>query len=207
MPDIRNYDINDKGLKNADSEKSGGIINPLAGSLPKTRKGEYETLKRVGQARKRLPVVVDIIIAILMLAMIAGVFVGAFYLFRYFTVDYDTVNVEYTVVLDNVTVGKLKNENVYCDINGSTVYFGKIKSAAVDGNGNTVLLIAVTVKYKEDEGYFIGEERLAVGSRYALRTEQGTALTGTVVGFVDKSKPEEELSLLTPALALVKGGR
>ena len=207
MPDIKNYDVNDKGLKHADADKSGGVLNQLTGSIPKNRKSDYDTVKRVRQARKRLPIVVDVIIAILILAMIVGAFVGAFYLFRYFTVDYDTVNVEYTVVLDSSVAGKLKNENVYCDIDGNTVYFGKIKKAETDGMGNTLIRISATVRYKEDEGYTLGESRLAVGARFALRTEQGVSFAGTIVEFVDKSKPEEELSLLPPVVAVVKGGR
>jgi hypothetical protein len=36
MPDIKNYDINNKGLKNADSDKYGGITNQPLASLAKT---------------------------------------------------------------------------------------------------------------------------------------------------------------------------
>ena len=186
MPDIKNYDINSKGLKNADSDKSGGITNQPLATLAKTRKNDYSPIKKIRSARKRMPIVVDVIIAIILAIIIGAVAVGGFYAFRYFTVDYDTVDVEYMIILDENSAKNLKNEQVYCDIDGNTLHFGKIKSIGTDGNGRQVVVIAHTVKYKADEGYSIGEERLAVGRSYNLRTENGTNVSGTVVEFLDK---------------------
>ena len=189
MPDIRNNDVNDKGLKSADAEKSGGIINQPLGNLPKNRKNEYEMVKRVRSARKRMPIVIDVIIAILLAAMIFALAVGAFYAFRHFTVDYDTVEVEYALILpENKEVPKtLRNEQVYYDIDGNTLNFGKVKSFGSDTNGRQIIVISHTVKYRSDMGYSIGDERLAVGCEYTLRTAAGTSFSGTVVEFVDKS--------------------
>lgn len=192
MPDIRNYDVNDKGLKQADSDKSGGVINQPLSTLAKTRRNGFEMVKKVRSARKRMPIVLDIIIAILLAAMIVGVAVGGFYAFRYFTVDYDTVEVEYTLILDENVTGSLKNDQVYCDVDGNTLHFGKIKSTDVDENGRQIIVIAHTVKYKPDMGYSVGDERLAVGCEYVLRTERGKTLSGTVVEFVDKSISNNE---------------
>ncbi len=192
MPDIRNQDVNDNGLKQADSDKSGGIMNQPLGSLAKTRKNSFEMVKRVRSARKRMPIVLDIIIAILLAAMICALAVGGFYAFRHFTVDYDTVEVEYTVVIDEKIAVNLKNDQVYCDVDGNTLHFGKIKSMSVDDNGRQIIVIAQTVKYKPDMGYSIGNERLAVGCEYILRTERGKILSGTVVEFVDKSISNNE---------------
>lgn len=192
MPDIRNQDVNDNGLKHADSDKSGGIMNQPLGNLAKTRKNSFEMVKKVRSARKRMPIVLDIIIAILLVAMIVALAVGGFYAFRHFTVDYDTVEVEYTVVLNEKVSGTLKNDQVYCDVDGNTLHFGKIKSVNVDENGKQIIVIAQTVKYKADMGYSIGNERLAVGCEYILRTERDKILSGTVVEFVDKSISNNE---------------
>ena len=189
MPDIRNYDINDKGLKHADSDKSGSNNPQPLGALPKVRKSGNDVVKKIKVARKRMPIVVDIIIAILLALMIGAVAVGGFYAFRYFTVDYDTVDVEYSVIISDATgVESLKkNDSVYSDIDGNTVHFGKIKSIGEDANGNKIIVIAHTVSYKADWGYSIGSEKLAVGCAYALRTEKGAELSGTVVEFVNKT--------------------
>ena len=189
MPDIRNYDINDKGLKHADSDKSGGGNSQPLGNLPKVKKSGNDMVKKIKGARKRMPIVVDVIIAILLVVMIGAVTAGGFYAFRYFTVDYDTVDVEYTVIISDITAPEnlKKNDQVYCDIEGNTVHFGKIKSISADANGNQIIVIAHTVSYKEDVGYSIGSEKLAVGCEYVLRTEKGTELSGTVVEFVNKT--------------------
>lgn len=207
MPDIRNYDKNNTDLKHADAEKAGGtMVNPLGTALAKTRKAARETVPTIRSARKRLPVVVDIILALLMVAMIGASIVGAYYIFKYFTVDYDTVEVEYTVLLDTAVSGKLKNEIVYCEMDdGNTLAFGKVISAVTDEKGRTLVTVSATVKYKEDEGYFLSDVRLAHGVKYSLRTEQGVVLSGAVVEIVDKNALAGSLQMIPSAyLAPVK---
>ena len=205
MPDIRNYDKNNTDLKHADAEKAGGtMVNPLGTAFAKTRRAARETVPSIRSARKRLPIVVDIILALLMIAMIGASVVGAYYIFKYFTVDYDAVEVEYTVLIEPAVTGKLKNEVVYCEIDGSTFVFGKVISAVNDEQGRTLLTVAATVKYKADEGYFLGDVRLAHGSVFELRTEQGAPLHGTVVEIVDKYASAGSLQLMPAATASMK---
>ena len=202
MPDIRNYD-NNNDLKRADAVKaSSTVVNPLENALAKTRRAAREITPNIRSARKRLPVVVDIILALLIVAMIGASVVGAYYIFKYFTVDYDAVEIEYTLLVENPDTGKLKNEIVYCEIDGNTLAFGKVKSTVTDGKGRMLVTVSTTVKYKYDEGYFLGDERLAHGSVYTLRTEQGVSFEGTVVEIVDKNAPMNDSLKLTPSAVL-----
>ncbi len=192
MPDIKNYDKNEieRDLKRADAEKSGGINAQLTGiNIQKPKKNE-ETFKARSTARKRLPVAVDILIAILFVALFAGAVVGGYYAFRYFAVDYETAEVEYTVAVsadDYLAMGdSLVQKNVYYDVEGSLEYFGKVKSAGVsETEGIAVITVVNTVKYKEKDGYSVGDVKLAVGQSYKLRIENGEAFDCTVVELND----------------------
>lgn len=192
MPDMKNFH-NENGLKHADAEKAGATPNPVVETVTKQRRGDRGGFKVMkSSARKKLPIVIDIIIALLIVAVAVGAVFGAFYAFRYFTVDYDTVNVEYTVILDEAIGGKLKNESVYFENDGSTYYFGKIKSATLLEDGAQIIVITSSARFKPDEGYTLGGvEKLAVGGHLTLRTAQRTDVSGTVVELLDKTNPRE----------------
>ena len=134
MPDIKNYDKNEteKDLKRADAEKSSGTVSQLAGiSLGKARRSEDNGFNVRQTARKRLPIVIDIIIAILFAAIFVGVITGAYFAFRAFAVDFESTNVEYTmlVLTENAAdYAGLEEQALYLDIDGSVEFFGKIKS-------------------------------------------------------------------------------
>lgn len=193
MPDIKDYQ-NENGLKHADAEKSGAALNPIVGTLSKQKKGDKGGFKVVkNDARKKLPVVVDIILALLIVVMVAGVVVGAFFAFRYFTVDYETVSVEYTVILDEAVEKKLKNESVYLDRDGNTYYLGKIKSSTKLENGSQIIVVSASARFRSDEGYSLGEERLAVGCYFTIRTGQNVNVSGSVVELLDKTNPRDNI--------------
>ena len=139
------------------------------------------------KVKKKLPLAVDIIIGILMLALVCAVIVGAYILFRYYANDYETRNVTYTVVFDAEDVKKcasMQDGDLFLDIEGNSVYFGKIKSVLLpentEGAGRVVLTVSASVKYRNGEGYFIGDSRVAVGSTHTLRYVENS-ITVTVV--------------------------
>ena len=216
MPDIKNYDKieTEKDLKRADAEKSGATVSQLASiSLKKARKGENTGFKSKRVARKRLPIVVDIIIALLFVAIFAGLIVGAFYAFRIFAVDFESVNVEYTVFVPNEqyeNYAGIEHQIVYFENedNGSVEYFGKVKSVSAHSDG-VLISVAATVSYREGDGYSIGEHRLAVGKSFDLRTEYGLGFSGTVVDIVDERHPApvDEGLVVAGTILAVKGGR
>ncbi|MBE6684169.1 MAG: hypothetical protein E7592_00785 [Ruminococcaceae bacterium] len=190
MPELKKNDQSEtaKNLKKADSEKSlgGTQIDYIVGLRGVKAKDPTESEKtRKAKARKKLPLAVDIIITLLMLALIVGVIVGAYYLFRYFSTDYESVNIEYSFAIsceeNAAEYQKVLNKELYFDIDGSTVYFGKIKSISVsEDNTLAVLTVEVTAIHKADAGYYLGENRVAVGSDYTLRIED-QKIDGTVV--------------------------
>ena len=216
MPDINNYNKNEteKDLKRADAEKSSGTVSQLAGiSLNKARKSENGGFNVRQTARKRLPIVVDIIIAILFVAIFAGAIVGAYFAFRAFAVDFESVNAEYTmlVLTENAAdYAGLEEQALYLDIDGSVEFFGKIKSVqASEKNGGVLVVVEATVRYKEGEGYSFGDCKLAVGQEYTLRTQNGKSIYGTVVELCDEKHPiPVEATLPVGTIILVtKGGR
>lgn len=213
MPDIKNYD-NKKDLKGADAEKSSGTVLQFSGiDLSKAKKGEENTLRGKQTARKRLPIAVDIIIAILFVALFAGVITGAYFAFRSFARDYESVNVEYTVLVpseDESALASVTSRALYMDIDGSVEYFGKVKEAKYSPeNGAWLVTVSATVRYRDGEGYSVGEKRLAVGQSLILRTENGISISGTVVELYDSKHPISASVYLPPVIKILnaKGGR
>ena len=136
--------------------------------------------------RKKLPIVADIVIGIVILVLAAGIAIGSYFIFRYYANDFGEIQVEYSFLIkDNDDVyNTLKNKDLYMDIDGNTVYFGRITGVEIvvdneDGN-STVLAIKVSAKHKRGSGYLVGENRIAVGSEYTLRTDS-IVMNGTVV--------------------------
>ena len=81
----------------------------------------------------------------------------------------------------------MKNEDLYLDTEDNTYYFGKVKNVAVykpedknDPNNKLVLTVRINAKYKSDEGYSSGDNKIAVGSKYILRCES-TIVSGVIV--------------------------
>lgn len=193
MPELKNHDQSKtaKNLKKADSEKSSGgaQIDYIVGLREvKAKESGGSERSQSASARKKLPLIVDIIITVLILAMVAGVIFGAYYLFRYFSTDYESVSIEYCFAVpceENASdYQKAVRKELYFDIDGSTVYFGKITSVSIsEDNTLAVFTVEVTANHKADEGYYLGDERVAVGSDYSLRIEDQT-INGTVVELI-----------------------
>ncbi len=216
MPDIKNYDKNESeiDLKRADAEKSSGVMNQLGGiNLGRAKKSDDNGFQTKKVARKRLPIVVDLIIALLFIAIFLGVITGAYFAFRAFSADYENVKVEYVLLVpydDDINYSDLENKNVYYEDNNGLEHFGKIQSAEVSEKNRVVLItVAATARFKEGSGYSFGDIKLAVGQSYELRTENGDMIAGTVVELFDDAHPkasEARLPLNTTVLD-AEGGR
>ena len=185
MAEIKEYfaDKKDQSFKKADSQKaikdssaSAGLRAELFGGRKIPERAMDSNIK----VKKKLPIVVDIISGILMLVLVCTVIIGSYLLFRYYSNDYDGVDVQYKVSFDVGseinTYHALKDGELFMDVTGNSVYFGKIVAVDIiedenDGEGGRVILtVKSNVKYREDEGYSIGDSKLAVGSKYsALR--------------------------------------
>ena len=182
MAEINSYikEENAQGLKGADSNKTIKDAAPGAGlraELFGTRKIADHAARTDIKVKKRLPVVVDIIAGLLMLVLVCAVIIGSYLLFRYYSNDYDGVDVEYKVAFSVDggidTYRYLKNGELFMDVTGNSVYIGKITEVEVvkdpgGESGRVIFTVAASVKYRAGEGYSIGDSRLAVGSKYSV---------------------------------------
>lgn len=196
MADIKNNGgaHNDSDLKLQDLEKSKGFFSTIPGAENKFSKpASADAFKSIKKVKKsKVPVAVDIIVAVLLLAIICGAALGGYYLFRYFTVDYESVNVTYVFAVPKAMLeeGKaysdMNNDYLYYDVDGNTFAFGRIRSAEISSkNGMLLLTVEVNAKYRAQEGYSIDELALAVGKSYTLHTDS-MLIDGTVVELYGK---------------------
>ena len=184
MAEINKYtkDEQAQGLKSADSTKKAKE-NPVVGLRTELFVGKKIKERPVGYAvkvKKKLPVAVDIIAGILMLVLVLAVIIGSYLLFRYYSNDYDGVDVEYQItvsVLDDPdTYKSLEGGELFMDVADNSVYFGKITGVKTvkdpgdhpgNNGGKVILTVQASVKHRDGEGYSVGDSRLAVGSKYA----------------------------------------
>ena len=138
------------------------------------------------RVRKKLPLAVDIIVGVIMLLIVIAVIVVSYMLFRYYSNDYETVDVTYTAVISGEgiddAVQELKGKELYMDASGNTVYFGKITDVRAE-NGNTgkiIITVSVAASYRSGEGYSLGNSRIAVGSSFNLRYLEKTVAVSVV---------------------------
>ena len=196
MAEFKNYDTEEQKLKKADARKmSGEEAAPTVSEMLGGKKTRGAVMAPISVAKKKgLPIVVDIVVGVVMLALVAAIIVGAYLLFKYYSNEQMGVGVEYTVVCsgdDLASFASLSNGELYVDADGSSLFFGKVKSIKQAGNDDQkqfVIKIKLDgVAYKEGEGYLVSGQRLAVGSELALRCGEMT-IEGTVVELVNTSK-------------------
>ena len=189
MSEMRKYDSKDESvdLKSADAQKKDS--NTGANVTP----GDFKKIKMLSNGgsevkRKRAPIVVDIIAGLLIALIAIAVVVGTVYLFRYQSNDYGTLEIEYKMVVScdqELTYYRpVKNKSIYLDKENNSVYFGKVTEVEfktdLEGNNVAILTVNANVKYRKNDGYMIGDNRVAVGSAYTLRAEEIT-VNGVVV--------------------------
>ncbi len=185
MSDLKNYDSKDNKLKNADATKMSNTdeTNSVAEVLG-VKKGRAGAMMPVASnKRKRFPIAVDIIVGVLMIAAVVALIIGAYMLFKFYSDDYRGTDISYTVVCpedDLSYFSDMSNSEIYCDIAGSSLYFGKVKSIKQEGESIVLEIGLENVKFRDGNGYTVGSKRLAVGSELTLRCGEKT-IQGTVV--------------------------
>ena len=181
MSDIRKYGSNNESvdLKSADAQKkdSSAGISAMSGDVKKMK-----MLSNGGSAvkKKRTPIVADIIAGLLIALIAIVIVVGTVYLFRYQSNDYGNIEIEYKMIVsctEEFTYYRpIKNKSIYLDEDNNSVYFGKVTDAEFktdsDGNNVVILTVSADVKYRKNDGYTIGDNRVAVGGRYTVRAEE-----------------------------------
>ena len=184
MPENKKFgtDEKDPNLKKEDQRKISAVQgsgNTHGMDIFGGRRMADKSVDSNVKVKKKLPIAVDIIAGILMLAIVCGIVVGSYMLFRYYSDDYDTKSLSCTVFFNadeelNKYMG-MKNGDLYMDFTDNTVYFGRITEVRTDEDNNRVILqVTVDARYRDEEGYSLGEIRLAVGGEYKLRYIENT---------------------------------
>ena len=155
----------------------------------------------------------DIIIGIIILAVFVGIVVGAYFLFRFYTDDYEGIEIEYVFISpcteDRDAFRTVKNKELYYDFDQNTYYFGKVSDIDVIDSNNgryLVLMVRSNAKYRAGEGYSVGDYKIAVGSEFSFRVD-GKIIAGTVVELHEKGELDSApLSVADNGEASEKGG-
>lgn len=187
-------------LKFADSEKPTDetSVKKLSGAefLKKENKLNEKgrgNVSDIFKKKNKFPLVLDIIIAILAVAIVVGAVFGAYFAFVYFSDDSEEVTVEYIILTAKEDSGIIaKGKDVFID-SDKTYYMGSIVDVnykvEVEGKANPfnveidymLVKVRATVEYRSDEGYSINGEKIAVGKDITVRTGE-YVYSGTLVG-------------------------
>ena len=191
-------------LKFADAEKSVLDIPEKKGMsgaefLKKESKMNEKgrgNVNAIFKKKKKFPLALDIIIAILAIAIVAGAIFGAYFAFVYFADDSEEITVEYVILAKNTnSINVAKGNDVYFDKDGKTYYFGTVIDTSNDvdvaGVSNviggitieyeyTLVSVRATVNYRNDDGYSINEQKIAVGKDFTFRAGKNS-YSGTIV--------------------------
>ena len=193
MSNKKNNEKLQEKLVHADKDKSADSKNSAANNsfiekYTKTRGNVSSVLTK----KKKFPIVLDILISLILVLIVAGLVVGAYFLIIRFDDSYDNAIAEYVLLVENGDVeGLSKGDNVYIDKSGSVVYLGNVieidKEVSVNNSNVTSKLIAITVRadvqYRNEEGYNIDGEKIAVCRNIAIRINN-KVLLGDIVELV-----------------------
>ena len=189
MSNRKNKDKVQERLKLADREKSADSALSKANSDFAEKYSKVRgNVSSVFTKKSKFPLGLDIFISIFLILVVAALVVGAYFLIVKFDDAYDNATIEYVILVDkNQTEGIVKGDNVYIDRYGSLVYLGNImeineKVEVTSGSDAQYLAIKVyaDARYRDDEGYNIDDEKIAVGRSLSVKVKNHT-LTGEII--------------------------
>ena len=180
MSNRKNKDESQERLKQADREKSSDsaftkVNNDFVEKYSKVR----GNVSSVFTKKSKFPIGLDIFISILLILVVAALVVGAYFLIIKFDDAYDNATVEYVLLVDKSQAeGIVKGDNVYIDRYGSAVYLGniievddKVEVASAEETSYVLVKIYADAQYRDDEGYSIDDEKIAVGRSMNVRVK------------------------------------
>lgn len=139
---------------------------------------EYNMNGGAEERRRGSHIAVDLIVMFVIFALIAGIIIGIAAMIRYASTKYDSVDVEYALLIENADEAALapiaENQDVYLiPEDGSPVNIGKIRLVKTDtresGELSATVTVGATCDYKAGLGYFVEENRIAVGQTVECR--------------------------------------
>lgn len=198
MSNRRNKEKIQHRLKHADREKS---TDSAVSSVNKQFAEKYNKVRgnvsSVFTRKSKFPLGLDIFISILLIVIVAALVVGAYFLVIKFDDAYDNATIEYVLLVDkNQAEGVIKGDNVYIDRHGAVAYLGNVidvnSNVSVASNNGSVQYVAITVhadaQYRDDEGYSVDDEKIAVGKPISVRVKNATLACEIIELFVLNSK-------------------
>lgn len=168
----------------ADDQKASSIAPETAAAPVVEVKKKVRKAPKVKKPKKKgIPLIVDILIVVLLLAVVAGAAYGLYSLGKYFSTRYAEMEITYTLLLRDVDPALvldqegncviLPDSNVFLAEQESTHTIGRVLSTSVDvkDDGSTDVLVTVrtTANYNYTLGYFVEDTKIAVGKEYLCR--------------------------------------
>ncbi len=167
-----------------DDQKASSIapeatLTPVSENKKKVRKAP-----KVKKARKKgLPIAVDILIVVVLLAVIAGAVWGIYALGEYFATRYAQKEITYTLLAQGVDADLAFDDEGVCVVRPESEVFvlneeqstsvGQVLSVSTRGNEdgtiNVYVVVRTTAAYNYTLGYFADQTKIAVGKAYACR--------------------------------------
>lgn len=180
-----------KNLTTADDQKASSIspdasLAPAGETKKKVRKAPK--VKKKSTNKKGIPIVLDILIVILILAAIGGAVFGIYAMGNYYSTRYTETEITYTLLLRDVDVsialddrGKSViplNSTVYLADEQGGYVLGKVMSTGVQRGGedenapvDVYVVVRTDANYNHTLGYFVEQTKIAVGKSYVFRFE------------------------------------
>lgn len=199
MSNRKNKEKLQERLKRVDVEKSGDS------SISTTNNDFIEKYSKVRgdvssmfNKKSKFPIGLDIFISLLLILVVVSLVIGAYFLIIKFDDAYDNATIEYVLLVDKKQAyGVIKGDNIYIERYGSVVYLGNIvevdenvevSSSKEGANQYVAIKVHADAQYRDDEGYSIDEEKIAVGRELSVRVKSKAFSCEIVELYVTQSK-------------------
>lgn len=170
----------------ADDQKASGTQQEQATAPVSETKKKVRKAPKVKKPRKKgLPIAVDILIVISLLAIIAGALWGVYALVDRYAVGYVQREITYTLLVQDAPASialdadgecvVLPDTNVYVSDpeTAEDMLVGKVVSASAeqgeDDTVDVVVVVSTKTNYNRKYGYFVNQVKIAVGKTYTCR--------------------------------------
>ncbi len=173
-----------KNLISADDQKASSISPDVAlPSIGESKKKIRKAPKIKKPRKKGLPIAVDILIVIALLAVIAGAVWGVYKIGEFYANKYAPREITYTLLAEGVDASLAFDANGDCVVvrdsevfildRDQSAHTGKVYSVSAeersDGTVDIYVDVSTPANYNYKLGYFVNQIKIAVGKTYTCR--------------------------------------
>ena len=173
-----------KNQVSADEQKASSISPEMALiTKGETKKKIHKAPKVKKERKKGMPIVVDILIVCVILAVLAGAAWGFYKVSEYFSTKYAQKEITYTLLVSDVSEELaldaqdqcviLPKTDVYALQDGQSLPIGQVLSVKTemqtDGTVDVYVVVETAADYNYKLGYFVNQVKIAVGKTYSCR--------------------------------------